>query len=280
MRPVLGRLWIRERCEERLQQGAQKPSEPAQEEAKVVAGGGEHSIDAVAVASLQIIAAHAVLGLGMADDRFDGGAAPHLATDRFRDPAHLAADPHPELLFVIVTAVPLVDMDAAGLDAGLLLHFGDDTSQRMAVKRVAMQRLGVQHELAAFGFCRRGGDRHFAAELIGRPSFAFADALDLGGMQRIDLGTALAVILKAHPHRQGEKMGEALPQRLVVADLAADIADHPTEPNAQELEFSLSPSAAPWCRPRGAQDPASLRRRSCGPPTSSPGAKPPTALRP
>src|SRR5437764_430820 len=43
-----------------------------------------------------------------------------------------------------------------------------------------MQRLGVQHELAAFGFCRRGGDRHFAAELIGRPSFAFADALDLG----------------------------------------------------------------------------------------------------
>src|SRR5438552_1331789 len=84
VRPVLGRLWIRERCEERLQQGAQKPSEPAQEEAKVVAGGGEHSIDAVAVAPLQIIAAHAVLGLGMADDRFDGGAAPHLATDRFR----------------------------------------------------------------------------------------------------------------------------------------------------------------------------------------------------
>src|SRR5437763_7599070 len=101
-----------------------------------------------------------------------------------------------------------------------------------------MQRRGVQHELAAFGFCHRGGDRHFAAELIGRPSFAFADALDLGGMQRINLGTALAVILKAHPHRQGEKMGKALPQRLVVADLAADIADHPTEPNAQELEFS------------------------------------------
>src|SRR5207237_10073866 len=91
------------------------------------------------------------------------------------------------------------------------------------------------------GFVGRGGDRHFAAELIGRPSFAFADALDLGGMQRINLGTALAVILKAHPHRQGEKMGEALPQRLVVADLAADIADHPTEPNAQELEFSPRP---------------------------------------
>src|SRR5437764_3963127 len=89
----------------------------------------------------------------------NGGAAPHLATDRFRDPAHLAADPHPEFLFVIVTSVPLVDMDAASLDAGLLLQFGDDRSQRMAVKRVAMQRLGVQHELAAVGFWRRGGDR-------------------------------------------------------------------------------------------------------------------------
>src|SRR2546423_15335115 len=154
--PVLGRLWIRERWEERLQQGAKKPSEPAQEEAKVVAGGGEHSIDAVAVASLEIIAAHAVLGLGMADDRFDGGAAPHLATDRFRDPAHLAADPHPELLFVIVTAVPLVDMDAAGLDARLLLPLRDDRVPRMGVKRGAMHRLGRQPQHAALWvFCPR-----------------------------------------------------------------------------------------------------------------------------
>src|SRR5437763_3078104 len=98
MRPVLGRLWIRERCEERLEQGAQKPSQPAQEEAEVVAGGGEHGIDAVAVASLEIIAAHSVLGLDMADDRLDRSAAFHLAADRFGDPANLAADPDPELL--------------------------------------------------------------------------------------------------------------------------------------------------------------------------------------
>src|SRR2546423_15267705 len=140
VRPVLGGLWIRERCEERLQQGAQKPSEPAQEEAKVVAGGGEHSIDAVAVASLEIIAAHAVLGLGMADDRFDGGAAPHLATDRFRDPAHLAADPHPELLFVIVTAVPLVDMDAAGLRPGPPPPLGGGTPPPLAAQKGGLPR--------------------------------------------------------------------------------------------------------------------------------------------
>jgi hypothetical protein len=99
---------------------------PAQEESEVVAGGGEHGIDAVAVASLQIIAAHAVLSLGMADNRLDRGAAFHLAADRFSDPAYLAGDPDAELLFVIVAAVALVDMDAASLNTGQLLQLGDD----------------------------------------------------------------------------------------------------------------------------------------------------------
>ena len=72
----------------------------------------------------------------------------------------------------------------------------------MAVERVAVQGLGVQHELAALGLGRRGGDRHLAAELIGRPCLALTDALDLGGMQRINLVAALAMILEAHPMGQ------------------------------------------------------------------------------
>jgi len=60
-------------------------------------------------------------------------------------------------------------------------------------------------------------------------------------MQRIDLRAALAVILKAHPHRQGEEIGEALLEPLVAGDFAADIADHPAEPDAQELEFAPRP---------------------------------------
>src|SRR5205823_9370138 len=47
-------------------------------------------------------------------------------------------------------------------------------------------------------------------ELVRRPRFAFADALHLRGVQRIDLGAALPVILEAYPHRQSEKVGEAL----------------------------------------------------------------------
>ena len=114
------------------------------------------------------------------------------------------------LCAVVVAAIAFVDMDAAGLDPGQLFELGDHRTQGVAVKRVAVQRLGVQHKLAAFGLGRRGGDRHLAAELVRRPRFAFADAFDLGGVQRINLGAALAVILKAHPHRQGEQVGKAL----------------------------------------------------------------------
>jgi hypothetical protein len=55
-------------------------------------------------------------------------------------------------------------------------------------------------------------------------------------VQRIDLVAALAVVLEPHAHRQGEQVGEALLQRLVALDLAADVADHPAEPDAQESE--------------------------------------------
>src|SRR5438270_10899403 len=71
----------------------QKPRQPAQEEAEVVASRGEHGIDPIALAPLQIIAAHTVLGLGMADDWFDGGSPPHLAANGFGNAPNLAADP-------------------------------------------------------------------------------------------------------------------------------------------------------------------------------------------
>src|SRR5437762_10913525 len=137
----------------------------------------------------------------MTDDWFDGGSPPHLAANGFRDAPNLAADPDSELLFVIVAAITLVDMNAAGLNAGLLLQLGDHRPQRVAVERVAMQGFGVQHKLAAFGLGRRGGDRYLAAELVRRPRFPFADALHLRGVQRIDLGAALPVILEAYPSR-------------------------------------------------------------------------------
>ena len=64
-------------------------------------GRGEHGVDAI-ISAFQIIAAHAVLGLGMAKDRLDRGASFHLTSNWPGDSAHLAACADVELLFVIV----------------------------------------------------------------------------------------------------------------------------------------------------------------------------------
>ena len=112
--------------EQRSDEGTQEPLEPAQEQTEVVAGRGEHDIDAVAVVSSEVVAAHPVLGLHVADNRLDRGEAPHLASDRRDDAAHLVADPDAELLRVIAAAIGLIDVDAAGLDPGQRLRLGDD----------------------------------------------------------------------------------------------------------------------------------------------------------
>jgi hypothetical protein len=54
-----------------------------------------------------------------------------------------------------------------GSRPGELFEFGDDRPQNMAVKRAAVHGLGMQHKLAALGLGHRGGDRYFAAELVG-----------------------------------------------------------------------------------------------------------------
>ncbi len=98
----------------------------------------------VAIAALEVIAAHTVLGLEVADDRLDRGAALHLAADRTGDATDLAGDPDPELVRMVVAAIAAIDMNAAGFDPGQLFQFGDHWGQSVAVKRVVVECLGVQ----------------------------------------------------------------------------------------------------------------------------------------
>lgn len=60
---------------------AQQKAEPTDEAAEVVAGGGEDGVGRVPLAEPEIIASHAVRGLEMADDGFDGGPAAQFALD-------------------------------------------------------------------------------------------------------------------------------------------------------------------------------------------------------
>ncbi len=172
----------RDDLEEGSDDDTQELCEPSQQQAEVVAGRGENGVDAVAEASLEIISVHAVLGLDVADDGLDSRATLHLATDGSGDAADLTRDPDPEAMRVVVTAIPFVDVDTASLHAGELLHVGNHGTERVTIEGIAMQGLGVEHELAALRRRHGGGDADLAAELVGRAGFTFADALDLRSM--------------------------------------------------------------------------------------------------
>src|ERR1700676_4555728 len=179
--------------------------------------------------------------LEMADHGLDGGAAAHLAADGLAGPSDLAADPDLEPIGIVVAAIALVAVDAAHRNTCELFKIGDDGTERVAVIRISVQGLGVQHELPALGRGDRGDNRDLAAELVGRPGLAFADALHLGGVQRVDLGAALALLLMADPQRQIEQRAKAVLERGIALDLAADVANDAAKTGSQE--FELSPGA-------------------------------------
>jgi hypothetical protein len=61
----------------------------------------------------------------------------------------------------------------------------------------------------------------------------------------------LVVILKTYPQRQSEQFGKPLLlEGLVAVDLVADVADHPAEPNAQELQLAPGALELKSARPR------------------------------
>lgn len=123
-----------------------KLCEPSQEQAEVVAGCCEDSVDPVAEASLEIIAIQAVLGLDVADDGLDSRATLHLVTDGSCDAADLTRDLNPEPMRVIVTAIPFVDVDTASLHAGELPDIGDHGTERVPIEEIATQGFGVEHD--------------------------------------------------------------------------------------------------------------------------------------
>ncbi len=94
----------------------------------------------------------------------------------------------------------------------------------------------MEHELAALGLGDGCCKRELAAELVGRPRFALADAFDLGSVQGTDLGPAPMMILVANLDGEVEQRGKASLQRLITVDLSADVANDAAEPCAQELQ--------------------------------------------
>jgi hypothetical protein len=153
--------------------------------------------------------AHPVLGLHVPNDRLDRGATTHPAADRGGDTAHLAADPDAELLSVVVAAIAFVGRPVPKCG-------------RRRDCRAVPWRTARTGRLWA---CWPGLPPIPRSRTRTARAFAFADAFDLAGVQRIDLGagagndgTSLVISLTsirsgadtAPPSRLGRSAGATL----------------------------------------------------------------------
>ena len=147
---------------------AQQEPQPSDQAAEVVADCGEDGIGGVAASEPEIIAAHAVFGLEMADDGFDGGPAAQFALDLWGHPSLLPREKDPELVIGrrVVAAISLVGENARDSVADERLHVGNHGCQRMAVIGIAGQRFHMGDELAAFAVLEGGGNADLDAELV------------------------------------------------------------------------------------------------------------------
>ena len=96
---------------------------------------------------------HAMLGLEVPDDGFDGGPAPHLAFDLGCHTPLLTGDEDPELIVGrrVVAAVSLVGDDALDGIADERFHLGDNCCQCVSIIGLAWHCLNMGDELTAFG---------------------------------------------------------------------------------------------------------------------------------
>jgi hypothetical protein len=138
-------------CDGEGDRGQQK-RQPCAEAPEVIADGSEHGVDRVAGRMGKIIAAHAMLGFHVADDRLDGGPSPQLAFDALGDAALLTRDINLEAMRSrrVVTAIAAISDDAIKRRADQPLNLGDDDAERVAIIWFARQGPGVDDELPAF----------------------------------------------------------------------------------------------------------------------------------
>lgn len=109
--------------------------------------------------------------------------------------AHLPGDEVAVWVRRIVVAVSFIDMGTLDIAAGEPLGVIDRGTQHVPIIRIVRQHLGVQHGLAARRASVGGDDRDLDAEFVGLTGLALADALDLGGMEGIQLPAALTLRL-------------------------------------------------------------------------------------
>src|SRR5215203_6526561 len=198
------------RCEDG-QYDAQQESEPPEEEAEVVAHGREHGVGCIASSPGQVVAPHPVLVFEVTDRGLHGRAPAERAFDGSSEPSLLTCHVDLEALVLrcVVALVPGVGDDPLEASADGALNVREDGCERVPVIGIAGERFHVGDKLAAPAAVE--GRRHadLDAELIGFVSLAFANALDLRSMQRVELPATLALALILDPASPRERQRES-----------------------------------------------------------------------
>ncbi len=109
----------------------------------------------------------------------------------------------------------------------------------MTVVGIIGQRTGMQHEQAAGSAAIVGDDGGLHTELVRGGGLAVADTLHLRGMEGIELPSALALLLGADLAGSAKGKRKRLLQCRLTFDLAADVANDPAKPAAQDAQLPL-----------------------------------------
>ena len=124
-----------------------------------MAGAGEDGVDGITVDAEQEVPPEVTIGLHVADDGLDGGAAAQLAADGGRDAAFLAGDEDLSALgFGAVAAIAAVDIGAGDGNAGDPLDLLDLAGEGVAVIGISRPALHAEKELTAGCSGVGGGD--------------------------------------------------------------------------------------------------------------------------
>ena len=92
-----------------------------------------------------------------------------------------------------MSPISLINVGAFRSDAGQGRRLFQGLAQRVAVKRVTVQSIGMKDEHSTLGTAIGAGDRGLAAELIRRTRLALSYALHLWCIPGIDLWFGVSV---------------------------------------------------------------------------------------
>lgn len=201
-----------------------------------MADGAEQGVDDVSIGGLECVSFEVAVLLHVGDDRLDGVSSSQFAPDGGRGDATRVGDM--DLQSLAIDPMAAIDTGAGGLlsgDAGDLVELSDE---RLAVIGIAGQRHGAEHELAALAALVGDRERGLHPELVSGGGLALADALDLRGMEGIELlGVAgLLAIDRPGPLQDTPERPHA---HRVAGDLALDTAYQPAQPRAHEAQMRL-----------------------------------------